>query len=60
MSEAGSPCGFVAGSDEDKSCEVDVESELLPELDDNPGTTRGTKLSVLHLICFSYLINRGF
>ena len=33
---------------EDKSCDVDVVDELLPELVDNPGATRGTKLSVLH------------
>ena len=33
---------------EDKSCDVDVVDELLPELVDTPGTTRGTKLSVLH------------
>ena len=32
----------------DESCGVVVEDELLPELADKPGTTRGTKLSVLH------------
>ena len=31
-----------------KSFGVDVSDELLPELVDTPGTTRGTKLSVLH------------
>ena len=36
---------------EDKSCNVDVEDELPPELVDNPGTTRGTKLSVFHTNC---------
>ena len=38
----------------------DVDDELLPELVDNPGTTRGTKLSVLHTIVFPSLVNRGF
>ena len=50
-----SQAGFV-----DKSCDVDVDDELLPELVDNPGTTRGTKLSVLHTIVFSSLVRRGF
>ena len=49
-----------AGLVEDKSGDVDVEDELLPELVDNPGTTRGTKLSVLHKIVFPSLVNRGF
>ena len=31
-----------AGLEEDNSCSVDVDGELLPELVDNPGTTRGT------------------
>ena len=35
-----------------KSCDVDVDDELLPELVDNPGTTGGTKLSVMHTIVF--------
>ena len=43
-----------------KSCDVDVDDELLPELVDNPGMTRGTKLSVLHTIVFPSLVNRGF
>ena len=43
----------------DKSCGVDVDDDLLPELVDNPGTTRGAKLSVLHTIVFSSLVNRG-
>ena len=34
----------------DKSCGNDVEDELAIELDDNPGTTTGTKFSVLHRI----------
>ena len=37
-----------AGLVEDKSCDVDVHDELIQELDDNPGTARGTKLSILH------------
>ena len=32
------------------SCGSDVGDELLPELTDNTGTTRGTKLSVLQII----------
>ena len=32
------------------SCGGAVQDELLPELTDNPGTTRGTKLSVLQVI----------
>ena len=47
--------GSAAGPDEDKSCDGDVEDELVPEVDENPGT-RGTKLSVLHIIFFP----RGF
>ena len=43
-----------------KSCGVDVAEELLPELVDNLGTTRGTELSVLHIIVFPSLVNRGF
>ena len=40
----------VAGLEDvlDESCGGDVEDELVPEFDDNPGTTRGTKISVLH------------
>ena len=38
----------------------DVEDELLPRLVDNPGTTRGTKLSVSQIILFPSLVNRGF
>ena len=41
-------------------CDSDVEDELLPELADNPGTTRGTKLSVLQIILFTFLVSRGF
>ena len=35
----------------DEACGGDGEDELLPELVDNPGTTRSTKLSVLRTIC---------
>ena len=34
------------------SCDCDVEDELPPELVENPGTTRGTKLSVLQTLLF--------
>ena len=44
---------------EDRSCNVDVDDELQPELVDNPGTTRGTKLSVLHIIVFPHRNIRG-
>ena len=37
---AGSSRRSATGLDDDKSCAVDVEDELVPELDDNPGTTR--------------------
>ena len=42
----------VAGLEDvlDESCGGDAEDELVPEIDDNPGTTRGTKFSVLHRI----------
>ena len=39
----------------DKSCNVDVEDETLSELVDNPGTTGGTKLFVLHTVVFPSL-----
>ena len=34
----------------DESCGGDAEDELVPELDDNPGTPRGTTFSVLQRI----------
>ena len=43
-----------------ESCDGDVEDETLPELAENPGTTRGTKLSVLQTIPLPSLVNRGF
>ena len=43
-----------------ETCDWVVENELLPELADNPRTTRGTKLSVLQIILFPFLVNRGF
>ena len=49
-----------AGLVEDKSCNVDVEDELPPELADSLGTTRGTKLSILQIIVFLPSVNRGF
>ena len=59
---AGSSLRSVAGLEDvlGESCGNDVEDELVPELDDNPGTTRDTKLSVLHFIVFPSLVNRGF
>ena len=42
------------------SCGFDVDDELPPELTDNPGTPRGTKLSVLQIILFPFGVNRGF
>ena len=42
------------------SCDDDVEDETLPKLTDTPGTTRGTKLSVLQMILFPSLVNRDF
>ena len=56
----GSSRRSAAGPDEDKSCDVDVEDTLVPELDDNLGTKRGSKLFVLHLIFFNRVVNRGF
>ena len=52
----------VTGSDDvsdspeelDWSFGLDVEAELLLEDDDNPGTTRGTKLSILQVIVFPF------
>ena len=48
----------VAGLDDavDESCGGDVEDGLVPDLDDNPGTTRGTKCSVLQRIFFPCLV----
>ena len=37
-----------------ESCDGVVEDELLSELTDNPGSTRGTKLSVLQIILFPF------
>ena len=38
----------------------ETDDETLPELADNPGTTRGTKSSVLQIILFPPVVNRGF
>ena len=37
-----------------------LKAELLLEDDDNPGTTRGTKLSIVQVIIFPFLVYRGF
>ena len=44
----------------DESSANDVEDELERELEDNPGTTPGTKFSVLHRIPFPFLVRCGF
>ena len=49
-----------AGLVKDKYCNVDVDDALLPELVDDPGTTRRTKLTVLYTIVFPSLVKRGF
>ena len=38
-----------------ESSDGDVEDETLSELVDNPGRTRGTKLSVFQMLLFPYL-----
>ena len=52
----------VAGLEDvlDESCGSDVEDELVPEFGDNPGTTKGTKFSVLQRISFPCSVRRGF
>ena len=40
----------------DESGDGDVEDELVPELDDNPGITIGTKFSVLHSLVWSTVV----
>ena len=47
------------GLDDDESYDAAVEDELIPELDDNPETTTGTKFSVLHKVFFRCLVNLG-
>ena len=37
---AGSSRRSATGLDDDKSCDVDVEDELVRELDDNPGNNK--------------------
>ena len=44
----------------DESCDDDIEVETLPEPVENLVTTRDTKLSVLQMIVFPSLSNRGF
>ena len=62
FSGAGSSLRSVAGLEDvlDESCGIGVEDELVPEMDGNPGTTRGTNLSVLHMILFPCLVRCGF
>ena len=60
LPEAGPSLRSWPGLVEDKSCNADVDDELLPELVDNPGTTRGTKLSDMDTVVFPSLVNRGF
>ena len=62
VSDASSSLRTPAGLEEvlDESCGGDAEDELAPELDDNPGTTTGTKFSVLHRILFPSLVRCGF
>ena len=49
----------MGASGNNDSCGGVVGDELLPESTDNPGTTRGTKLSVLQKIHFPFSVNRG-
>ena len=43
-----------------ESCGGDVADKLVPEFDDNPGTTSGTKFSVLQNVVFPCLVRCGF
>ena len=43
----------------DWSVDLDVEDKLLLEHDDNPGTTRGTELSIVQVINFPFWANCG-
>ena len=60
--EAGGTNSLVALSASflNESCDSDAEDELLSGLVDDPGTTRGTKLSVLQMMVFPSLVIRGF
>ena len=51
----------VSDSPEELDCSfgLDVEAELLLEDDDNPGKTRGTKLSIIQVIVFPFWVTRG-
>ena len=47
----------------DESCGGDAEDELVPEFDDNPGTARGTKFSVLQkcsILAWSTMVFDGW
>ena len=51
FSVASSLLRVFAGSTEiDRSCESDVEEEVVVVLDDSPGTTNGTKFSILQKV----------
>ena len=60
--EAGctSSLGACSASFLNESCDGDAEDARLSGIVDSPGTTRGTKLSVLHMILFPSLVNDGF
>ena len=41
------PRVFAGSNEKDRSCEGDVDEEVVVELDDSPGATNGTKFWVL-------------
>ena len=49
----------MSGLVDDESCNDNVEDELVLVMEDTPGTTRGTKLSVLHINFLRFLVNGG-
>ena len=51
---------FAGFNEVDESCGGDVEEELVLELDDSTGPTKGTKFSVLQGIFFQSLVRCGF
>ena len=53
------PDARVAASGPNDSGDGVAEDELLSELTDDPGTTRGTKLSVLQIRLSPFLVTRG-
>ena len=50
---------FAGSNETDRSCGGDDEEEVVVELDDSPGTTNGTKFSVLQKVWFQFLVRRG-